>query len=293
MFNKILIASDLSLASDSVVNCAGGFKQIGAKQVYLCYALGLRYLDVLKYPMIREAEPKLAVQKKILEQQGLETFVEIPSGIPSEEINRLAEDKDLSLIVIGSHGESQAHHLLFKFGGVASEVLHSHQRPLLLVRTKINKNNKGEICVQASCADFRAHVLYATDFSDTSHRAFEYLEEIIKKGCKKVTLLHVQDITRIGKHLEHKLEEFNKIDQERLDMLKNKLNKMRARTVNIKIPYGNPTAEILQELHRNNYSLVVMGSQGRGFIKEVFLGSVSHHIARETATSVLLIPALR
>lgn len=263
------------------------------EQVYLCHALGLRYIEDLKYALIRKVEPKLSAQRQTLERQGLETFVEIPSGIPSEEINRLAEEKDVSLIVIGSHGESQAHHLLFKFGGVAFEVLHSRQRPLLMVRTKVLNNKKNEICVEASCADFRGHVLYATDFSDTAHRAFEYVEEIVKSGGEKVTLMHVQDITRIGKYLEHKLEEFNKIDRERLDMLKIKLEEMGARTVSVKIPYGNPTAEILQELHRDVYSLVVMGSQGRGFIKEVFLGSVSHHIAREAATSVLLVPALR
>jgi len=36
-----------------------------------------------------------------------------------------------------------------------------------------------------------------------------------------------------------------------------------------------------------------MGSQGRGFIKEVFLGSVSNNVARHSAASVLLIPAVR
>ncbi len=293
MLNRILLASDLSPASDSVVNCAIGFKRIGVQQVVLCHALGLRHYDVLKYPMIREAEPKLFAQKRILEQQGLETFIEIPSGIPSEEMNRLAEEKDVSLIVIGSHGESQARHLLFKFGSVASEVLHSHKRPLLMVRTKVAENEKGEICVLESCTDFRENVLYATDFSETAHRAFMHVEEIVRRGCKKVTLMHVQDSTRIEKYLKQKLDEFNKIDRERLDMLKNKLEEMGARTINIKIPYGNPTAEILQELHHDVYSLVVMGSQGRGFIQEVFLGSVSHNIAREAATSVLLIPALR
>lgn len=293
MFRKILIASDLSPASDSVVNCTEGFIQLGVEQVYLCHALGLRHMKDLKYELIRKVEPQLAAQKQILEGQGFEVSVEIPSGIPSEEINRLAEEKDVSLIVIGSHGESQAHHLLFKFGGVASEVLHSHQKPLLMVRTKVSQDEKGEICVEASCADFRAHVLYATDFSDTAQRAFEYVEAIVKSGCEEVTLMHVQDSTRIEKHLEHKLDEFNKIDRKRLEMRKTRLEELGARNVDIKIPYGKPITEILQELQRTDYSLAVMGSQGRGFIKEVFLGSVSHHVTREAETSVLLVPALR
>jgi nucleotide-binding universal stress UspA family protein len=36
-----------------------------------------------------------------------------------------------------------------------------------------------------------------------------------------------------------------------------------------------------------------MGSQGHGFLREVFLGSTSHSIARLAPAPVLLIPALR
>lgn len=293
MFERILIATDLSPASDAILHCAGGFKRLGVEQVYLCHALGLRHLEVLKYELLPKVEPKLAQQKQILENQGLETFIEIPSGIPSEEINRVAQEKNVSLIVIGSHGESMSRHLLFKFGGVASEILHSHQRPLLLVRTRVLEDQKGEICVEASCADFGGHILYATDFSDTAQRAFMYLEKIIRNGGDTVTLIHVQDVTKIKKYLEDKLEEFNRIDTERLEMLRSKLIEIGARNVEIKIPYGNPTTEILEELAREDYSLIVMGSQGRGFIKEVFLGSVSHNIARQAQISMLLVPAVR
>ncbi len=293
MLKKMLIATDLSGASEAILKCAKGFKRIGAEQVYLCHALGLRYMDSLKHELIRDVEPKLEAQKKLLEQQGLEVIVEIPSGVPSVEINRLAEEKDVSLIVIGSHGESLSQHLLFKFGGVASEVLHSHKKPLLLVRTRVLEDEKDELCVEVSCTDFRGHVLYATDFSDTAQRGFGYLEQIVQSGCDTVTLLHVQDITRIGKHLEDKLDEFNRIDTERLEMLKSKLEEIGARNVDIQIPYGHPTAEILKELSAEDYSLIIMGSQGRGFIKEVFLGSVSHNIARNAPTSVLLVPAIR
>ncbi|MDZ7402270.1 MAG: universal stress protein [candidate division KSB1 bacterium] len=292
MFKTIMIATDLSPASDAILKCANGFRLLGAETIFLCHALGLRHLEDLKYSLIKKAEPKLVAQKKILEQQGLQTIVEIAPGIPSEEINRIADEKKVSLIVIGTHGESLASHLLFKFGGVASEVLHSHSRPLLLVRTQVTED-RGEVCCEASCADFRGNVLYNTDFSDTAYRAFEYLEQIVAAGCKKVTLLHVQDQAHISKHLEHKLEEFNRIDTERLEMLKSKLIEKGAKDVRIKIPYGHSKSEILKESQENNYSLIVMGSQGRGFIKEIFLGSVSCHVARYARQSVLLVPALR
>jgi hypothetical protein len=52
-------------------------------------------------------------------------------------------------------------------------------------------------------------------------------------------------------------------------------------------------AEITRSIGERNAHLVVMGSQGRGFVKELFLGSVSHNVARHSDAAVLLIPAKR
>lgn len=76
-------------------------------------------------------------------------------------------------------------------------------------------------------------------------------------------------------------------------MLKAKLMEKGAKQVKIASPYGSPISEILKESQQDDYSLIVMGSQGRGFIKEVFLGSVSHNVVRLATLPVLLIPALR
>ncbi|OIO95788.1 MAG: hypothetical protein AUK03_04940 [Anaerolineae bacterium CG2_30_64_16] len=224
--------------------------------------------------------------------QGLDVSIELAPGAPSEEIRRVADEKDASLIVIGSHGESMTEHALFKFGGTASEVLHSFTRPLLLVRTRIVAKGT-EVCAEGTCTNYLENILYCTDFSDTAQRAFEYVEGLVEAGCKQVTIMHVQDKSRIDKHLAHKLDEFNRIDAERLAMRRDRLATKGATDIQVKIPYGLPTEEILNEIETENYSLVVMGSQGRGFVRQLFLGSVSHNIARHAKISVLLIPAIR
>ena len=292
MFKTIVLATDLSPASNAQVECVIGLKKLGVKKVFLTYALGIRYLDDLKYLIASKVEPFLLEQKKKLEALGLDAAIELAPGIPSEEIHRVAEQKGASLIVMGSHGESMADHVLFKLGGTASEVLHSFTRPLLLVKTRIVKN-AGEACVEVSCSDFLKNILYCTDFSDTAQRAFDYVEKMVESGCKSVTIMHVQDKTKIDKHLLHKLDEFNKIDAERIEMLRERLAKKGANHIEIKMPLGIPTAEILDEIATGNYSLIVMGSQGKGYFREIFIGSVSHNIARNAPVSVLLIPAIR
>lgn len=292
MFNTIVLATDLSPASNVLVECVMGFKALGVQKVFLTYAMGIRHLDDLKHIIAAQVEPALLEQQKKLTDQGLDVSIELAPGAPSEEIRRVADEKNASLIVIGSHGESMAEHALFKFGGTASEVLHSFTRPLLLVRTHIVRKGV-EICAEGTCANYLENILYCTDFSDTAQRAFEYVEGLVEAGCKRVTLMHVQDKSRIDKHLAHKLDEFNRIDAERLAMRKERLARKGATDIQVRMPYGTPTEEILNELEAGNYSLVVMGSQGRGFVRQLFLGSVSHNIARHANVSVLLIPAIR
>jgi hypothetical protein len=60
VFDKILVATDLSAASDQVITCLPGLKRLGTEQVVHCHALGIRHLDVMRYELARLVEPRLA-----------------------------------------------------------------------------------------------------------------------------------------------------------------------------------------------------------------------------------------
>ena len=53
---------------------------------------------------------------------------------------------------------------------------------------------------------------------------------------------------------------------------------------------GHPISIILDFLRKGNFSLVVMGTQGRGLVAEILLGSVAYNIARLAPCPVLLVP---
>ncbi|MDZ7582927.1 MAG: universal stress protein [Deltaproteobacteria bacterium] len=61
----------------------------------------------------------------------------------------------------------------------------------------------------------------------------------------------------------------------------------------IEVCYGVPFKEITRLIRERDVQLVVMGTQGRGFFGEFFLGSVSHNVLRQSVAPVLLIPAPR
>jgi nucleotide-binding universal stress UspA family protein len=289
MFKTVLAATDLSPASDRVIGCLHGLKPMGTERIILTHALGIRHLEELRYEFAPLVEPKLRQQKQVLESHGFAVDIVIASGIPSWEIQRVAKEKKASMMVIGSHGATLAREALI--GGVATAVIHHAEAPVLVVRLRV-ADEVSHGC-EMTGADFHAHVLYLTDFSDIAEHAFSYVEEIVRGGGRRVTLLHVQDKSRIDGHLADKLAEFNRIDRQRLERMESRLKTLGTARVDIELPYGLPKQEIVQRAEQNDYSLIVMGTQGRGFFGELFAGGVAHHVVRHTVVPTLLVPPVR
>lgn len=289
MFQKLLVATDLSEASDRVIGCLHVLKSLGAEEALLVHALGIRYLDDMKDLLAPIVEPRLQAQKALLEDQGFATRYAIMPGLPGVEVNRAANDEHASMIVIGTRGSTLARDVLL--GGSALEILQQARVPVLVMQVDIVEDAGATRC-KVACSEFPKHVLYPTDFSDTAERAFTYVERFVESGARRVTLLHVQDQAHIGKYLKDRLEEFNRIDQSRLERLRINLVNKGATDVRIEIPFGSPIQEIVRRANDKDETVIVMGSQGRGFIAEVFLGSVSHQVVRQAPVPVLLIPAV-
>lgn len=290
MFSNILVATDLSEVSEKVVCTIGNLKALGTRKVLLIHCLNIRDVGTLANRIIELSRPSFEKQQKILESQGFETTAKMVLGLPQIEINKIAEENDCSMILVGSHGKTMASEIML--GGVASSVIHSATKPVLIMRLGLRVENGRTVCDDIKC-NLLEHILFPTDFSDNAQHAFSYVEKIAECGAKRITLLHVQDKGRIDKHLKDHLEEFNQIDTERLKHLKSDLTKRGALDVRVELPYGSPKKEIIDRSCNGDVSLIVMGSQGRGFFGELFLGSVSHSVVRHSRVPVLLIPAIR
>lgn len=291
MFSRIIVATDLSAASLAVAKCAGGLKALGARRCLLLQCLSLQEAGSVSLAHdVGPLEDALARQKDILEQHGLRVEARVVPGFPKREINRIAVEENYSLIVIGS----RSHSLIADpfLGGVGSAVIHDMRRPVLLVRLGVTSNGTRDCAALARC-DFAEHILFPTDFSENADHAFSYVERLVADGAKRVTFLHVQDKARIEPHLKGRLNEFNEIDRDRLEVLKERLERQGHAEVDFELRYGVPFVEITRLVRERGMHLVVMGSQGRGYTKEVLLGSVSHNVARHSEAAVLLVPAER
>ena len=291
MFKRIIIATDLSKASASLVNCLGGLKAYGTQECLLLQCVSMQESASVALSYSADVlDNILNDQKLILERQGFAVETRIITGSAKNEINKIAKEEDYSIIVVGAEKENYLKaHLLGKF---AYDVISYAEKPVLLIRLS-EKNIEGDVCIESVSCEIGNHILFPTDFSENAESAFEFLKKMVADGAKKITLVHVQDKAKIMPHLADKLEEFNRIDAERLENMKNTLMDCGNAEVDTIIRFGSPAVEILNLVKELNIQLVIMGSQGRGFVKELFLGSVSNNISRKTDASVLLIPAYR
>ncbi|MDX9933664.1 MAG: universal stress protein [Sphaerochaetaceae bacterium] len=291
MIEKVIVATDLSESSNILIKNLSGLAVLGVRKVMLLQCPSLQEVTSSAIPTaISYQTDALEQQREIIRKQGFEVDIKISPGSPKREINRIAEQDEYPLIVVGSRGESLIAGAFL--GGVAHEVILNAKLPVLIVHLEIS--TEGVLHVVGSVdKELLDHVLFATDFSPASDEAFAYVKLLADSTqMKKVTLLHVQDQRRIEPYLSDRLGEFNSTDRGRLAMLKVDLAEKDVETIDIELRYGIPYMEILKAMSDLKPTLLVMGTQGRGFMRELFVGSVSQYVARRSWIPVILVPAI-
>ncbi len=284
MFRKMLVCTDLSPASDALIQCVGDLKALGMEEAVLTHVIYVANTPGLEEMLAEEARPVLDRQKKILEAQGIRVTVEMPFGLPAHTLDETSEKHDVSAILIGSHGKGilQAATL----GSVSAKLLHQTRRPVLLARIAVLE---GEKC-HLACGRLFSKILYPTDFSETAESALEYVGQIAAETKSPVTLLHVYEDKHLDEESRKRLEDGGRFFS---DAKVERLKSRGVSEVTVELTFGDPAEEIIARANREDFSLIVMGSQGKGFVQETFLGSVSNKVVRHAGVPVLLIPALR
>ena len=280
MFEKIIISSEPSSETHDISECMKGLRRLGARECLLLYCLD-PYEGGAKVSSFyqKTLENYARKQQAILEDQGYTVETRVHIGEPDDEVNRLARDRDYSLVAVGGTVQSL---LREKFlGGMEYKIIHHSTIPTLVVR--ISEFYEAEhLAEKCGITD---HILFPTDFSDNSMKAFDLILEMVKAGVKKVTVLHVADTDTRD---DSKSEIMEKLQEREVDLIK-----AGAENVQVKILFGEPSDEIISYTEESKTTLVVMGTQGRGFLQELFIGSVSHDMVRKSPVSVMLVPAER
>lgn len=286
LFDKLIIGTDTSPAARTLLDCVNGFRQFGTTEVVLVESSNLPEGFIL--PTVADTgavEMTLDEQKKLLERNGFHVQTKIINEPLKKTMTSMAVEDENALIIVGAEKQSRTRDMLF--GGLAYDIIHHTPNPVLILRLyKPEESHKLRNC------DFGSHILFPTDFSPNSERAFSYLEKLVMTEADKVTLLHVwqgQRITETGLNIskQSQAEKQLALRKERLLAMKPDLE------VDTMVIEGNPFREIKRLVLSLEISLVIMGSQGTGFVSDLFVGGTTHNVVRNVDSSVLIIPAQR
>jgi len=147
-------------------------------------------------------------------------------------------------------------------------------------------------------------ILFATDLSKNSAYAFYYAVHMAKRDNAEIVILHAVEplppMLISFKDFEQKVakdrwEETVKKFKERIQDISAKVD---ARTgissvdliSNILIRLGHPVEEILKAVDEEGCDVIVLGTHGKGFLEQTFLGSVSSSILHRTRKPVFIVP---
>lgn len=130
---------------------------------------------------------------------------------------------------------------------------------------------------------FPKKLVLAYDFSSESKKLLKRLPELKDLGIKEVIITHVVDITKSGTYNP----DIKKNRSERLEDMKKDVQKMGFDSVRTDARLGFPAEEITT-LAANEDAMILIGSHGKGIIKNVFLGGTAYDIIRKATTPVFI-----
>ncbi len=285
---KILIGTDFSPASDCLIGCVGELKALGLKHAVLAHIIYVANTPGLEDRIKIDAAPALERQKLLLEEQGIEVTGELRLGIPARDLKILAEQHEVDAIVIGSRGHGLWRSLL---GSVSFKLLQIADRPVFLAPVKVV--GEGENCQFSVCLKAFQSILVPVDFSRNNENVVAYLDSLLRTCKAPVTLLHVIDAKFAEVNLSGgEPDAYRMHASGLLDEIRQRLEAAGG-TVETELVSGVPWEEIVKRTRDGRFSLVLMGSHGRGFFQEALLGSVANEVARHAETPVVFVPVLR
>jgi nucleotide-binding universal stress UspA family protein len=285
LFERLLVPTDFSKYSQKVLECVSELP--GAKEVVLLHVIGpadplARVWD--PGARIEEARAKLSEQKNLLEGRGLKVEVKSETLMEGEifrAIEKTAEEMQIPLIVMGARGKGLVEGILL--GNVAKSLLRYGNTDLLLLRYAMLEGRKGP-ALDKFCSHPFSKVLCPTDFSRPATEVMAFLKGVA--GIREILLQHViycgETWKEIDASREGALRELNAISKE---------IEASGPKVSVHVSVGNPVEEICDLASKEDVSLIVMSSHGKGWLEQLTVGSTTYEVAKNADRPVLVVRA--
>jgi nucleotide-binding universal stress UspA family protein len=186
-FKRILFATDFSTQASAAFKWAARFSQHFGSKLYLAHVLAPVYYAAgsgVVAPVLQEVETKQAQEKlaqyfsRMPELNSMKHEEIITCGLAKELIRSIAEENQIDLVVMGSHGRGGISKLAL--GSVAESALRHLHCPVLVCGPQCKRTYQ----------DLESIVL-ATDLSVSSLRATQYASALAEEFHAQLIIVHV------------------------------------------------------------------------------------------------------
>ncbi len=139
-------------------------------------------------------------------------------------------------------------------------------------------------------------ILFATDFSDCSDKAFEYAYALCKASGARMELMHTIDepVDLRGFYVPHVSFDvlYKEIEESAIKMMNEFCKKKFSATDNygVLVVPGVSHEEIIKQAVNLNADVIVMGTHGRSGLDHVLFGSTTEKVLRKSKIPVLSVP---
>ena len=187
-FNNILVATDFSSTTRATVPYAVEIARRFGATIHVAHVI---QPDI--YPLLPPSEwPILAKEEEQCRQTGTCRLEEELRGLPHEflfpkgniwqNLSRIIEEKNIDLLVLGTHGWTGITKILM--GSIAEKIFRRVDCPVLTVGPAVISRASHEASAQLN------RILYATDFSPESLAAARFAISLAKEHRAQLILMH-------------------------------------------------------------------------------------------------------
>jgi nucleotide-binding universal stress UspA family protein len=282
MFDKILFATTASPICQDAADVAFDLAKKYNSELTVFHVFGLPTHGFSRFAVdLKTGETEVHDKEWVERVKEENCVVEAVVGAPHREILRAAREKDIDLIVMGSHTRQEdtgATRFRTVVGNTMQKVAKAARCPVLIVSRPCQ-----------TCWWYFSNIVFGTDFSKAAQSAFKFaLKTAQEIGCK-LYLFHACDIgaTDPGKvRTQADIEETVKEARKKMEQLY--LPEMEGfDNYEIEVWEGTPYVEILKYARDKQADLVVMAHHTREIDPdEAVLGSTVEQVVLRSACPV-------
>ena len=273
-FNKVLLATDLSAAAGKLPDCLFELCPDTGTEIVLVHVLDDDEDADPHSSSYKQIQAKIKRYEEDLLRAGYEQVsVMTPVGEALEQINKIAEELDVDLALLASHGKGFIRSTLL--GSTTFDLARMAKYPLFIDKSYAEKDEHRPLL---------KNILVPTDFSKESLTALNVIRNL-REHIEEVVFVHVIEKSRNADDLNEQMQKAELKLNELVDEVK--IFGVRGVT---RIAKGTPSKQLQRISVEIDASMIVIAKTGAGLLKGLPLGSTAQNLALNTNRPLLMLP---